>query len=111
MVVDVVATRETTEPLLDSELETLASEIADNLGVSEANVTLDVEYSIGGTITVDVDENISSEEVETMIETVLAETLGIHPQHIETSYNPKTGEVSKFPSCEFFLFWEFYFTA
>jgi hypothetical protein len=88
-------------------LEALASEIADNLGISEANVTLDVEYIISGTIIVDVDENISSEEVETMIESALVETLGIHPQYIETSYNPQTGEVNNLFSFESFYLGNF----
>ena len=83
--------------LTTTELQELEEEIASNYGVSIDEVQLDVEYEITGSMKINIpEEGLSEEEIieiEETLQTQLGEELGVHPERIDVSVNPETGEV------------------
>ena len=84
--------------LTTSELLDLESEIAKNYGVSIDEVQVDVDYEITGSMKIDIpEEGLNKEEIallEETLQTQLGEELNIHPERIEVSVDPESGEVT-----------------
>ena len=84
--------------LTTSELLDLESEIAKNYGVSIDEVQVDVDYEITGSMKIDIpEEGLNKDEIallEETLQTQLGEELNIHPERIEVSVDPESGEVT-----------------
>ena len=98
LVATIDVSKSVTKSLSTSELEKYEEEIRNNFNITnDEEITTTVTYSTTGTMTVDIDpsSDLTPEEIENMVEESLANELGIHPQNIEVTYDPKTNELRR----------------
>lgn len=86
----------TTESTLSvAEVGALEAQLAEGYGVSVDDVTIAAEYTISGMLDLEnIPNDISSSELEEIVEQSIANALGVHPRNVETTANPTTSEVS-----------------
>ena len=93
-VANIVASTTVTASVSTVELDDYSQSVADFYGVDPTDVSTAVVYSTSGSLTVSIPEDVSSEELSLILQTSLAESLGVHPQAVEVSVDMETGEVT-----------------
>ena len=84
----------TEQTLNSSEITSLEVEIAEEYGVDADDVTVDATFTVSGSITLDdVPDDVSETELESILETSIADTLGVHDKAVDVSMDSTTGEV------------------
>lgn len=78
-----------------NEIASLESELAENYGVDNGDVTIDAEYTVSGSMILDnIPDEISDSELEQILRESIADALGVSSRHVEVSVDSTTGEVS-----------------
>ena len=93
-VASIVASTTVTATVSPVELDGYSQSVADFYGVDASDVSTAVVYSTGGSLTVSIPDDVSSEEFAVVMQSSLAESLGVHPQNVEVSVDMETGEVT-----------------
>ena len=83
------------EVLNDTELESLATQLAQDYGVESGDVNIGATYRVSGSMQLnEVPADISEEALVEILEQNIADSLGLHPKDVDVSVNAATGEVT-----------------
>lgn len=85
----------TTNILNATEVDNLESELANQYGVDIDEVTVEVTYTVSGSIDVDnVPDDVTNEQLEDILEQNIADALGVHSKDVDVTVDPTSGEVT-----------------
>ena len=89
------STKPVTETLDEQNIQTIIDEIKSDFDVWSYKVDVNVDYTITGTMQIDVSgDDVDPETVENEIKQALAQLLNICESNIDVVYNETTGEVT-----------------
>lgn len=72
----------------------LESQLANEYGVEIDDISMDTTYIVAGTIHIDLPDDVIDDELETILEDVIADALGLHSSIVEVNFDPSTREVT-----------------
>lgn len=70
----------------------MESQLAIEYGVESDDITIDTTFTTTGAIDIDVPDDITDNEVETILQNSIANSLGVHPSKVEVNLDPSTGD-------------------
>ena len=87
-------TGDVTEGLTDEEIQDFTDYVEEAYGVQDGDVTSDVDYVATGSLTLDVPDWATEEDVANAVQNSIAEELGVHPSVVTiVSVDLESGEV------------------
>ena len=93
----VASVNDVTEEISEAIIADSIDDLAENYGISPADISSSVTYETSGVITIDVDsipEDLSEEELEEIIMSSLAEELDLHESNIAVDVDLESGEIT-----------------
>lgn len=83
----------TTAEIDSGVVDDYVSDIASYYGVETADITTSTTYETGGSMSIEIPDEVSEEELTDAIVASIAEALGVHPQDVEVIVDMDTGNV------------------
>ena len=77
--------KEVSESISSDEVDDIQSEVANNYGVDEGDVRVDVVYQTSGTMSLENTDGVSEEALEEALEDEIASLLGIHESNVQVN--------------------------
>jgi len=94
LIVTVTAHASVNAPITSTEITPYISEVAEYYGVLSSDVASQVIYSLSGSLSMDIPDNVSDDDLMKATQTSIASVLDIHPSIVTVDVNRDTGVVT-----------------